>query len=55
VFNNCEHFAFWCRTGVSRSGQVELVFADVVLTAATPALKILDAVADVFYGLAAIL
>jgi hypothetical protein len=55
VFNNCEHFAFWCRTDVSRSGQVELVFADVVLTAATPALKILDAVADVFYGLAAIL
>jgi cell wall-associated NlpC family hydrolase len=55
LFNNCEHFAFWCKTGVSRSGQVELVVADVVLTIATPVLKILDAVADGFYALAAIL
>jgi len=23
VFNNCEHFATWCRTGISRSSQVE--------------------------------
>jgi hypothetical protein len=23
VFNNCEHFASWCRTGVGRSRQVE--------------------------------
>jgi hypothetical protein len=54
LFNNCEHFAFWCKTGVSRSGQVESIFADVVLTAADPILKILDAAADVFYDLVAI-
>jgi hypothetical protein len=22
VFNNCEHFALWCKTGISESGQV---------------------------------
>lgn len=27
VFNNCEHFAVWCKTGKSRSGQVERVAA----------------------------
>jgi hypothetical protein len=54
VFNNCEHFALWCKTGVSKSNQVESVIGDVVLAAATPVLEILDNVADIFYGLAAI-
>jgi hypothetical protein len=26
VFNNCEHFAMWCKTGVSRSQQVQKTF-----------------------------
>lgn len=23
LFNNCEHFAIWCKTGISQSHQVE--------------------------------
>lgn len=23
IFNNCEHFAIWCKTGVSKSEQVD--------------------------------
>ena len=35
VFNNCEHFAFWCKTGLSKSAQVEKAFCAIaVLTAA---------------------
>ncbi|MDX2244029.1 MAG: lecithin retinol acyltransferase family protein [Leptolyngbyaceae cyanobacterium bins.302] len=26
VFNNCEHFANWCKIGQARSGQVDVVF-----------------------------
>jgi hypothetical protein len=26
AFNNCEHFATWCKTGQSKSSQVEVVF-----------------------------
>lgn len=26
LFNNCEHFAVWCKTGISESYQVERVF-----------------------------
>jgi hypothetical protein len=26
AFNNCEHFATWCKTGHSKSSQVEVVF-----------------------------
>ena len=25
IFNNCEHFAIWCKTGISESYQVEKV------------------------------
>ncbi|MHC6202035.1 lecithin retinol acyltransferase family protein [Breznakiellaceae bacterium SP9] len=35
IFNNCEHFARWCRSGVQKSHQVETGFAIAVgLTAA---------------------
>jgi predicted ATPase len=34
VFNNCEHFAVWCKTGVSESSQVSSVLS---LLAAIPA------------------
>jgi len=27
LFNNCEHFALWCKTGKSKSAQVETAFA----------------------------
>jgi len=26
AFNNCEYFATWCKTGHSKSSQVEVVF-----------------------------
>jgi hypothetical protein len=26
VFNNCEHFATWCKTGLSKSAQVEAIW-----------------------------
>ena len=28
VFNNCEHFAVWCKTGVKESGQVDKFFEE---------------------------
>lgn len=34
VWNNCEHFAWWCLTGRSRSRQVEKVAAGVLTIAA---------------------
>jgi hypothetical protein len=34
VFNNCEHFAVWCKTGVSESSQISAVLS---LLAAVPA------------------
>jgi predicted ATPase len=34
VFNNCEHFAIWCKTGISESSQVSAVLS---LLAAVPA------------------
>lgn len=27
IFNNCEHFALWCKTGISESRQVEAVLS----------------------------
>ena len=36
LFNNCEHFALWCKTGINKSAQVEkAVCAAVLLGAAT--------------------
>lgn len=26
ITNNCEHFAMWCKTGVSESSQVKQIF-----------------------------
>jgi ribosomal protein L27 len=54
VFNNCEHFAFWCKTGVSRSEQVEQAFADVAITIGAPVLEALDKLADAVYAIATI-
>jgi len=34
VFNNCEHFALWCKTGKNRSAQVEKAFSAAVLLGA---------------------
>jgi len=31
LYNNCEHFAFWCKTGLNRSGQVEKAAGTVIL------------------------
>ena len=33
IFNNCEHFARWCMTGVPGSKQVETAFKTVLVTA----------------------
>lgn len=32
IFNNCEHFAIWCKTGVATSYQVESVIESVLKT-----------------------
>ena len=42
VFNNCEHFAHWCKYGKKRSSQVE---AAVVIAAATTAIVVAAAAA----------
>ncbi|MDR1459211.1 MAG: lecithin retinol acyltransferase family protein [Bacteroidales bacterium] len=55
VFNNCEHFAFWCKTGVSRSEQVEQRLAEAAITIGTPVFEILDKAADLIYAIAEIL
>ena len=34
IFNNCEHFALWCKTGRNRSVQVEKAFATAVILGA---------------------
>jgi hypothetical protein len=44
LFNNCEHFALWCKTGRSKSLQVEkAVTATVVLGAVAIVALIMDA------------
>lgn len=30
IFNNCEHFAIWCKTGISESHQVNRIINDIV-------------------------
>jgi len=35
LFNNCEHFAFWCKTGITKSRQVENVLSALVLASMT--------------------
>lgn len=32
VFNNCEHFAIWCKTGIATSYQVESIIGSVMKT-----------------------
>lgn len=64
IFNNCEHFATWCKTGKSRSKQVEKAVAIpttatagatvAVATATTAAVVGLGPVAGVVAGTAAI-
>ena len=34
IFNNCEHFALWCKTGKNRSVQVEKTFTTAILLGA---------------------
>jgi len=34
LFNNCEHFALWCKTGMNKSGQVEKAAGTVILVGA---------------------
>jgi len=34
LFNNCEHFALWCKTGVNKSDQVEKTLCAVLLLGA---------------------
>lgn len=41
VWNNCEHFAWWCLTGKSRSRQVERVAAGVVTVAAAACVAVI--------------
>ena len=35
LFNNCEHFAYWCKAGESKSPQIEIAF-NIVNTAMSP-------------------
>jgi hypothetical protein len=43
IFNNCEHFALWCKYGKNKSVQVEkAVSAAAILGTAIIALKIMD-------------
>ncbi len=30
IFNNCEHFAIWCKTGISESHQINRIINDIV-------------------------
>ena len=32
AFNNCEHFAIWCKTGLKRSSQVEKILGGIATT-----------------------
>jgi hypothetical protein len=40
VFNNCEHFARWCKSGISESKQVE--------NAIKMAVEVVDVISDIF-------
>ena len=39
LLNNCEHFAFWCKTGVAKSSQVDDILACFLLPVPPPADK----------------
>ena len=42
IFNNCEHFAVWCKTGISDSEQVKkAITTAIVLSVATLAYEVL--------------
>ena len=45
VFNNCEHFAHWCKYGKKRSRQVEVAVASVAATVVAASTAIAAAVA----------
>lgn len=32
IFNNCEHFGHWCKTGVSKSNQVDFIILIIIFT-----------------------
>ena len=32
IFNNCEHFGLWCKTGVSKSNQVDFIILIIIFT-----------------------
>lgn len=49
LFNNCEHFAYWCRTGQAKSSQIELVFN--IIEATTNPSMYLFSVAEGIYRL----
>jgi hypothetical protein len=34
LFNNCEHFALWCKTGITKSKQVETAVSSAILATA---------------------
>jgi hypothetical protein len=36
LLNNCEHFAFWCKTGVAKSTQVDDILACFLLLVPPP-------------------
>ncbi len=36
LLNNCEHFAFWCKTGVAKSSQVDDILACFLLLVPPP-------------------
>ena len=37
LLNNCEHFAFWCKTGVAKSSQIDDILACFLLLVPSPA------------------
>ena len=39
LLNNCEHFAFWCKTGIAQSSQVDDILACLLVFAPSPPAK----------------
>ena len=46
IFNNCEHFALWCKYGTSRSVQVERAAATAVVLGAVAAITYIAVESD---------
>jgi hypothetical protein len=46
VFNNCEHFARWCKCGVKRSRQVETAVAVAAVSAAAVVALVVKSIVD---------